>query len=97
MLAFLLIKIFSQDVFYSVHFKIKRGATVPSQKETPVPYRSIPLTTILCRPSLDRPFTVITQNITETIHEHYIELGIVLNDDDLFWTVRLNEGKEGLC
>ncbi len=36
------------------------------------------------------------QNITETIHEHYIELGIVLNDDDLFWTVRLNEGKEGL-
>jgi hypothetical protein len=37
------------------------------------------------------------QNITETIHEHYIELGIVLNDYDLFWTVRLNEGKEGLC
>ncbi len=37
------------------------------------------------------------QNITETIHEHYIELGVVLNDYDLFWTVRLNEGKEGLC
>ena len=30
------------------------------------------------------------QNITETIHEHYIELGIVLNDDDLFWMVTTN-------
>ena len=30
------------------------------------------------------------QNIAETIHEHYIELGIVLNDDDLFWTVSKN-------
>ena len=30
------------------------------------------------------------QNITENIHEHYIELGIVLNDDDLFWTVTAN-------
>jgi hypothetical protein len=27
---------------------------------------------------------VTVQNITETIHEHYIELGIVLNDDDFF-------------
>ena len=59
-------------------------------------YRCLSFFVALCRPSLDRPFTVTIQNITETIHEHYIELGIVLNDDDLFWTVRLNEGKEGL-
>jgi hypothetical protein len=56
MLAFLFIKIFSQDVFYSVHFKRKRGATVPSQKETPVPYRSIPLATVAYHPF--SPFAV---------------------------------------
>jgi hypothetical protein len=91
MLAFLLIKIFSQDVFYSVHFKRKRGATVSSKKETPVPYRSIPLTTVAYHPL--SPFAVhhwTIQNITETIHEHFIELGIVLNDADLFWMVTTN-------
>ena len=53
-------------------------------------YRCLPSFFALCRPSLDRPFTVTIQNIAETIHEHYIELGIVLNDEDLFWMVTTN-------
>jgi len=55
-----------------------------------VDYRCLPSFVALCRPSLDRPFPVTIQSITETIHEYYIELGIVLNDDDLFWMVTAN-------